>query len=146
MEVPQSHATLVAMNAAELGRAMEAGFSTVKIKAGRDPHAEMKFLDEMSGEFPSLRWRLDFNESLEPDAAAEFLTGLGDKARAAIDFIEEGDETIWERKPLKKLSETGALAAYRHRGFWLAMDTLRDRNELQNLWDSGKAPWKIWKD
>ncbi|MCE2798132.1 MAG: glucose-1-phosphate cytidylyltransferase [Planctomycetaceae bacterium] len=64
----------------------------------------------------------------------------------AIDFIEEGDETIWERKPLKKLSETGALAAYRHRGFWLAMDTLRDRNELQNLWDSGKAPWKIWKD
>jgi glucose-1-phosphate cytidylyltransferase len=64
----------------------------------------------------------------------------------AIDFIEEGDETIWERKPLKKLSETGSLAAYRHRGFWLAMDTLRDRNELQNLWDSGKAPWKIWKD
>jgi O-succinylbenzoate synthase len=89
MEVPQSHATLVAMNAAELGRAMEAGFSTVKLKAGRDPHSEMKFLDEMSGEFPSLRWRLDFNESLAPEAAAEFLTGLGDRARAAIDFIED---------------------------------------------------------
>lgn len=65
---------------------------------------------------------------------------------SAVDFIEEGDQTVWERKPMSKLSEIGALAAYRHKGFWLAMDTLRDRNEMQNLWDSGKAPWKIWKD
>jgi glucose-1-phosphate cytidylyltransferase len=64
---------------------------------------------------------------------------------AAIDFIEEGDETVWERRPLAKLAESGLLSAYKHRGFWLPMDTLRDRNELQHLWESGRAPWKIWK-
>jgi len=98
MEVPQSHATLVCMNAAEIGRAIEAGFTTVKFKAGRDAQAEMKFLDEMSAEFPSLRWRLDFNESLDPDTAADFLTGLDDKTRAAIDFIEDPcpySDTSW---------------------------------------------------
>lgn len=89
MEVPQSHATLAMMNAAEIGRAVEAGFSTVKLKCGRDLSAETKFLDDMSTEFPSLRWRLDFNESLEPDAAADFLIGLGEKTRAAMDFVED---------------------------------------------------------
>ena len=64
---------------------------------------------------------------------------------AVMEYIQEGDETIWERSPLSKLAASGNLSAYRHNGFWLPMDTLRDRNELQKLWESGNAPWKIWK-
>ena len=55
-----------------------------------------------------------------------------------------GDETLWEQEPVRDLSRDGELACFRHRGFWQPMDTLRDRNELQRLWDSGQAPWRIW--
>ena len=55
------------------------------------------------------------------------------------------DKTIWERTPLEQLSESGQLAAYSHHGFWQPMDTLRDKNYLEELWQSGNAPWKIWK-
>lgn len=60
-----------------------------------------------------------------------------------IDGIE-GDHTTWEREPLEKLSSAGQLSAYKHHGFWQPMDTLRDKNHLEELWQSGKAPWKIW--
>jgi glucose-1-phosphate cytidylyltransferase len=56
----------------------------------------------------------------------------------------EGDNTSWEGDPLPKLAERGQLGAYRHDGFWRPMDTLRDRNELEDLWAGGRAPWKIW--
>jgi len=54
------------------------------------------------------------------------------------------DATIWEREPLEKLSEDGELQAYVHDGFWHPMDTLRDRNYLEDLWARGVAPWKVW--
>jgi glucose-1-phosphate cytidylyltransferase len=60
-----------------------------------------------------------------------------------LDLIE-GDETIWERKPLETLAQTDQLQAYFHPGFWQPMDTLRDKNHLEELWQSGKAPWKAW--
>jgi glucose-1-phosphate cytidylyltransferase len=60
-----------------------------------------------------------------------------------IDLID-GDETIWEREPLARLAETGQLMAYPHDGFWQPMDTLRERNLLEELWSSGQAPWKVW--
>lgn len=60
-----------------------------------------------------------------------------------LDLIE-GDETIWERKPLETLARTRQLLAYFHGGFWQPMDTLRDKNHLEDLWQSGKAPWKVW--
>ena len=110
MEVPASHATLAKADAAEVARAVEAGFTTVKLKAGRDLSAEMKFLDAMTLEFPALQWRLDFNESLSSEQAAEFLLGLGEKARAAIDFVEDPcpfSETSWaelHRKTRVKLA------------------------------------------
>ncbi|WP_298819608.1 glucose-1-phosphate cytidylyltransferase [Chloroflexus sp.] len=62
---------------------------------------------------------------------------------AAFDLIA-GDETVWEREPLEQLARSGQLAAYRHHGFWHPMDTLRDKNYLEGLWQSGNAPWKIW--
>ncbi|MDR3392562.1 MAG: glucose-1-phosphate cytidylyltransferase [Sulfuriferula sp.] len=60
-----------------------------------------------------------------------------------IDEID-GDSTIWEREPMEQLAEAGQLSAYLHRGFWQPMDTLRDKNYLEELWQSGKAPWKVW--
>jgi glucose-1-phosphate cytidylyltransferase len=56
-----------------------------------------------------------------------------------------GDETTWEYEPLRALAGEGQLASYRHEGFWQAMDTLRDRNLLERLWDSGGAPWRTWE-
>jgi glucose-1-phosphate cytidylyltransferase len=60
-----------------------------------------------------------------------------------IDFID-GDETVWEGEPMARLSRQGELAAHVHDGFWQPMDTLRDRNLLEDLWKSGRAPWKRW--
>jgi len=56
----------------------------------------------------------------------------------------ENDQTIWESKPLETLSAQGELAAFQHEGFWQPMDTLRDKVLLEELWQSGKAPWKVW--
>jgi len=61
-----------------------------------------------------------------------------------IDLIE-GDQTSWEGPPLTKLASDGEMMAFDHHGFWQPMDTLRDKTYLEELWDSGKAPWKIWK-
>jgi glucose-1-phosphate cytidylyltransferase len=54
----------------------------------------------------------------------------------------EGDATVWEAAPLEGLAADGDLMAYRHDGFWAAMDTLRDKNMLESLWASGEAPWR----
>jgi glucose-1-phosphate cytidylyltransferase len=56
-----------------------------------------------------------------------------------------GDDTIWEQEPMRTLAREGQLASYRYEGFWQAMDTLRDRNQLEHLWTSGKAPWRTWE-
>jgi glucose-1-phosphate cytidylyltransferase len=56
----------------------------------------------------------------------------------------EGDQTVWEREPMEHLAADGQLAVYFHSGFWQPMDTLRDRRQLEALWTSGHAPWKIW--
>jgi glucose-1-phosphate cytidylyltransferase len=56
----------------------------------------------------------------------------------------EGDETTWERGPLETLAQSGQLQAFFHPGFWQPMDTLRDKNHLEDLWQSGAAPWKAW--
>ena len=62
---------------------------------------------------------------------------------AVLDLITD-DATVWEKEPLEKLAQKGELGIYRHEGFWRPMDTLRDRIELENLWDSQSAPWKTW--
>ena len=60
-----------------------------------------------------------------------------------LDYID-GDDSSWEGEPLTALAATGELMAFEHTGFWQPMDTLRDKNHLEELWASGKAPWKIW--
>jgi len=56
----------------------------------------------------------------------------------------EGDSTVWEREPLEQLAVDGQLSAFTHRGFWQPMDTLRDKMKLEELWETGRAPWKTW--
>ncbi|MGY3089354.1 glucose-1-phosphate cytidylyltransferase [Hymenobacter sp. UYAg731] len=60
-----------------------------------------------------------------------------------FDYLDH-DQTVWEKAPLEHLAAAGQLAAYRHAGFWQPMDTLRDRNMLEELWQAGKAEWKLW--
>jgi glucose-1-phosphate cytidylyltransferase len=60
-----------------------------------------------------------------------------------IDYIQD-DSTVWEGKPMERLAREGMLTAYRHYGYWQNMDSLRDKNVLEELWQSGNPPWKIW--
>ena len=89
MEVPTSHATLVKAEVAEVARAVAAGFTTIKLKTGRNVVADCQFLNAVARQFPTVKWRLDFNESLESAEAATFLLGLEVPTRAAIDFVED---------------------------------------------------------
>jgi glucose-1-phosphate cytidylyltransferase len=101
-----------------------------------------------SGKFGALR--LDTND---------FVTSFEEKPRGdgswvnagffvleseVFNLIRDGDETIFERGPLESLARSGMLAAYKHKGFWRPMDTLRDKIELENLWATGNAPWMMW--
>jgi glucose-1-phosphate cytidylyltransferase len=63
---------------------------------------------------------------------------------SCIDLIAD-DSTAWEAEPLNRLAAQGELMAFEHKGFWQPMDTLRDKNHLEELWQSGDAPWKVWK-
>jgi glucose-1-phosphate cytidylyltransferase len=63
-----------------------------------------------------------------------------------FDYILDGDNTIFEQDPLKNLARDGEIFTYKHYDFWMPMDTLRDKMKLNELWNNGEAPWKIWKD
>ncbi|MES2247540.1 MAG: glucose-1-phosphate cytidylyltransferase [Pseudomonadota bacterium] len=63
---------------------------------------------------------------------------------SVIDYIAD-DASVWEREPLERLATEGQLAAFKHGGFWQPMDTLRDKTHLEELWASGRAPWKVWE-
>jgi len=60
-----------------------------------------------------------------------------------LDYIKD-DQTIWEREPMSRLAQESQISAFFHSGFWQPMDTLREKNLLDELWQSGKAPWKTW--
>lgn len=64
--------------------------------------------------------------------------------KKVVEYIKD-DSTVWEQDPLASLAETGELMAYEHRGFWQPMDTLRDKQHLQELWERNEAPWKSWE-
>ena len=61
-----------------------------------------------------------------------------------FNYIQGGDQTIFERTPLETIAQEGKMNAFLHKGFWKPMDTLRDNNELNDMWNNGKAPWKVW--
>ena len=61
-----------------------------------------------------------------------------------LSYLTQGDQTVFEQEPLKMMAQEGEVVAYKHRGFWYAMDTMKDKLYLENLWMNNKAPWKIW--
>jgi glucose-1-phosphate cytidylyltransferase len=85
-----------------------------------------------------------FKEKPQGDERASWVNGGFFVLEPEVLSCIAGDSTVWEREPLEQLARDGMLAAYRHRGFWQPMDTLRDKNVLEELWQSGRAPWKIW--
>jgi glucose-1-phosphate cytidylyltransferase len=84
-----------------------------------------------------------FNEKF--DADVNWINGGFFVLEQGVFNFIDGDSTTWEQEPLMKLAEFGQLSAYKHDGFWMPCDTLRDKRELESLWDKG-APWKNWND
>jgi glucose-1-phosphate cytidylyltransferase len=78
------------------------------------------------------------------DGANRINGGFFVMSSKVFDYIGNGDDVILEQAPLKSLAKDGQLSAYKHDGFWYAMDTLRDKNHLEELWSNNQAPWKIW--
>ena len=128
------------------------GVGNIDIKKSIDFHFDHGKLATMTSTLPPGRFGainikgnqiLNFKE--KPKGEGAMINGgffvLSPKVVESI----ENDESVWEQKPLKNLAESGELMAFKHEGFWQPMDTLRDKNKLQELWESKKAPWKIWK-
>jgi glucose-1-phosphate cytidylyltransferase len=84
-----------------------------------------------------------FTEKPPGDNRATINGGFFVLSPKVLDRIE-GDATVWEEGPLRGLARDGELRAYDHQGFWHAMDTLRDRDQLERMWTGGKAPWRVW--
>lgn len=127
------------------------GLADVDLKALYAFHRDQGKLATMTIVQPPARWGHVVVEGPTVSAFREKLNSDGDAINGGffilkpgvLDFIE-GDATAWEEEPLTKLVAQAELAAYRHRGFWQAMDNLREKNVLEAMWGSGEAPWKVW--
>ncbi len=127
------------------------GVADIDIKALLDLHAAHGKLATITAVPPPKRFgQLEIEESRvmrfqeKPDGEGGWINGGFFVLSPKIGRYLEDDNTIWERRPLERLSADGQLHAYRHSGFWQPMDTLRDRSQLEELWASGAAPWKLW--
>ncbi|MEX3991331.1 glucose-1-phosphate cytidylyltransferase [Paraburkholderia sp. EG286A] len=127
------------------------GLSNININTLMEYHRQRGTLATLSATYPPGRFgALDIRENKvssfkeKPKGDGGMINGgffvLSPKV---IDLIPD-DQCIWEREPLEQLASSGQLSAYEHEGFWQPMDTLRDKNYLEELWQSGKAPWKVW--
>ena len=129
------------------------GLSSVNIKQLIEFHQEQKTLATLTATQPPGRFGAICLESEQTKIASFLEKPEGDGAwinggyfvlePEVIDYIAD-DTTVWEKEPLEKLADMGQLSAYKHSGFWQPMDTLRDKNYLEDLWKSGNAPWKVW--
>lgn len=100
IEVPLSHATLPGADVEVAEAAIDAGFGHLKMKCGRDAGRERRCIEAIAAAHPGVRWRLDFNESLDPEAVVEWVSGLTDRAQRTLDFLEDPcafSETGWAK-------------------------------------------------
>lgn len=102
------------------------------------------------GKFGALEIDLDTNKVTsfmeKPDGDRNWINaGYFVCEPGVLNYIKDGDATVFEGKPLEEIAKDGQMHAYTHRGFWKPMDTLRDNSELSEMWETGKAPWKVWK-
>lgn len=126
--------------------------SDVDLGAVLDLHRSSERLATVTAVQPPARWGLldldveghvvGFEE--KPTTGDGWINGGFFVLEPEIFNYIEGDATPWEGEPMQTLANEGQLTAYRHNGFWQAMDTLRDRNQLEHLWASGEAPWRVW--
>ncbi|MFZ5917490.1 MAG: glucose-1-phosphate cytidylyltransferase [Chloroflexota bacterium] len=130
------------------------GVSDVNITALIDFHREQKTLATLTAVQPPGRFGTfslaegqakihGFREKPQGDGA--WVNGGFFVLEPGVMEYIEGDDTVWEREPLQRLGQDGMLAAYRHYGFWHPMDTLQDKKSLEQMWNSGNPPWKVWK-
>lgn len=128
------------------------GVADVNLKELVDFHRSHKRLLTMTSVLPEGRFgAIETNEDSRILQFKEKPKGDGNRINGGffvcspkiLDYIE-GDSTVFEQKPLESLASEGELYAYRHNGFWKCMDTLRDKTQLNEMWQSGKAEWKIW--
>jgi glucose-1-phosphate cytidylyltransferase len=116
-------------------------------------HNESKKLVTVTAVQPSGRFgALNLNDANQVNSFMEKPKGDGSWINGGFFVCEPGvfnylhsDTEIWEREPMEQIAQQGQLQAYKHIGFWKPMDTLRDKQELEQAWESGNAPWKIWK-
>lgn len=129
------------------------GVSNVDIPALLETHKKHKKLATVTAVQPSGRFgALGINDANEVESFFEKPKGDGSWINGGFfvcepqvfDYIKD-DSTIWEQAPLENLAKENQLAAYKHRGFWKPMDTLKDKQDLNEFWNEGKAEWKIWK-
>ncbi len=129
------------------------GVCNVNIRQQIDFHREKKVLATLTavqptGRFGAFELAHDQNKiqtfKEKPQGDGAFVNGgFFVIEHGVMDYIE-GDTTVWEREPLENIAKDGKLLAFKHSGFWQPMDTLRDRHVLEDLWQSRKAPWKVW--
>lgn len=127
------------------------GLSDVNISSLIDFHHQQDTLATLTATYPPGRFgALDFRDNKilnfeeKPKGDGSMINGgFFVLSKKVLDLIA-GDDVIWERGPLEGLAAQGQLSAFKHSGFWQPMDTLRDKNYLEELWASGDAPWKVW--
>lgn len=128
------------------------GVADINIRALMDFHrSHGKLATVTTVRSPARFGRIKFDEQRivefyeKPEASEGWINGgyfvLNTKV---VDYID-GDETVWEREPVVRLARDGQLVGYRHEGFWSCMDTLKEKKLLEELWNSGSPPWRIWK-
>ena len=129
------------------------GVTDLDIKKLIDFHRDQKTLATLTAVQPPGRFgafNLDRNQNKistfkeKPEGDGAWINGGFFVLEPGVMEYITGDSAVWEREPMEKLASAGMLSAYRHHGFWHPMDTLRDKNLLEELWQSGKAPWKVW--
>ncbi len=127
------------------------GVSDINIEKLIKYHKKQKTLATLTSVYPPGRFGAldiengkvqDFREKPKGDGAV--VNGGFFVLSPKVIKLIEGDGTVWEELPMKKLSQQGEMSAFKHNGFWQPMDTLRDMVYLQELWDKNKAPWKSW--
>jgi glucose-1-phosphate cytidylyltransferase len=127
------------------------GLSNIKISELIDFHKKHKKLATLTAVKPPGRFGvLDLKEDIvkkiveKPEGDGSWINGgFFVLEPSVLDYITN-DSTIWEKEPLEQLAKNKNLAAYRHQGFWQPLDTLRDKNQIEQLWSKGNAPWKTW--
>jgi glucose-1-phosphate cytidylyltransferase len=128
------------------------GLGNIDIKSSIEFHKKHGKLATLTATFPPGRFGaidivnnkvINFKEKPKGDGA--MVNGGFFILSPKVLNLLEGDYTIWEEEPLSNLANAGELMAYKHEGFWLPMDTLRDKQKLQELWETGSAPWKFWE-